>query len=34
VFPLYSDTYPPDGSFRSYLDLMRANARNVLAGLG
>ncbi|HZU06003.1 MAG TPA: metal ABC transporter substrate-binding protein [Chloroflexota bacterium] len=33
VLPLYSDAFPPDGSIRSYVDLMRANARNIVEGL-
>ncbi|HLI27565.1 MAG TPA: metal ABC transporter substrate-binding protein [Chloroflexota bacterium] len=33
VMPLYSDALPPDGSIRSYIDMMRANARNIAAAL-
>jgi ABC-type Zn uptake system ZnuABC Zn-binding protein ZnuA len=33
MLPLYSDAFPPDGSIRSYVELMRANGRNIVEGL-
>ncbi len=33
VVPTYSDAFPPDGSIRTYADLMRADARNVADAL-
>jgi ABC-type Zn uptake system ZnuABC Zn-binding protein ZnuA len=33
ILRLYSDAFPPDGSIRSYLDMMRANGRNLSEGL-
>lgn len=33
LVPLYSDAFPADGSIRSYVDLMRANVRNIVEGL-
>jgi ABC-type Zn uptake system ZnuABC Zn-binding protein ZnuA len=33
LLPLYSDTFPPDGSIRTYVDMMRANGRTLVEGL-
>ena len=33
MLPLYSDAFPADGSIRTYVDLMRANARTIVDGL-
>jgi ABC-type Zn uptake system ZnuABC Zn-binding protein ZnuA len=33
TLPLYSDAFPPDGSIRTYADMMRANSRNIVDGL-
>jgi ABC-type Zn uptake system ZnuABC Zn-binding protein ZnuA len=33
VLPTYSDAFPPDGSIRTYLEMMRANVRDIVAGL-
>jgi zinc/manganese transport system substrate-binding protein len=33
VLPLYSDAFPPDGSVRGYVDMMRANGRSLVEGL-
>jgi len=33
VLPTYSDAFPPDGSIRTYAEMMRVNVRDIVAGL-
>ncbi len=33
ALPLYSDALPADGSIRTYVEMMRANGRNLVEGL-
>src|SRR5581483_6577442 len=33
IVPTYSDAFPPDGSIRTYTEMMRVNARNVADAL-
>jgi zinc/manganese transport system substrate-binding protein len=33
MLPLYSDAFPSDGSIRTYVDMMRTNARTIVEAL-